>query len=115
MKVWSKMRRAADQTFILLRPGGHAIFVTKRFVRDKAIIEFSQQWTQLCQACGFRLVHWHKAWLVEHNGIALTLDGGEVERKTERKSFFRRLYEGKNPHNAIDWEDVLCFQKPMGQ
>jgi len=110
---WLTARLVLDQAFALIRPGGHAIFVTKRFVREGAIIEFSQQWAQLCQACGFQLVHWHKAWLVEHNGIAFSLDGSEVECKTARKSFFRRLYEGKNPHNAIDWEDVLCFQKPL--
>ena len=108
---WSAAYLVVAQTFALVRPGGHAIFVTKNFVREGKVVEFSQQWAQLCEACGFRLAHWHRAWQVEHNGTAFTLDGGNVERKVSRKGFFRRLYESKHPENAIDWEDVLCFSK----
>jgi len=31
--------------------------------------------------------------------------------RRERKSFFKRLFEKKNPELKVDWEDVMFFQK----
>jgi len=107
---WSAARAILQQCHVLA-PGGVAIFVTKRFVRDGKIVEFSQQWADLCQSCGFELVEWIKAWLIEERGTQYDLMG-EVHTKTvKRFSFFRRLHAQKYPHLAIEWEDVLIFRK----
>lgn len=105
---WSAARIIVAQTFAALRPGGHAIFVVKSFVRNKQLVDFPGQWRQLCESCGFVMLHEHRAMLVaEHEQLAL--DGGNGKRK-ERKSFFRRLAE-KNGSPRIDFETVLCMGK----
>ncbi len=48
--------------------------------------------------------------LVHHKGSQHTLDGGMIERKTESKSFFRRLAEKKGSPR-IDYEVVYCMEK----
>lgn len=108
---WSAAREIVQQCFLALRPGGHAIWVTKRFVRDGEIVEFSQQWAMLCESVGFKVVCWHHALLVDEGAAQVNLDGQEEIKKTERKSFFRRLAE-KNGSPRIDWEDVICMVKP---
>lgn len=108
---WQASRLVLEQLHKILAPNGHAVFVTKRFVRKKQVVEFSGQWAALCEAVGFRQLHHHRCWLVEHHGAQMTLDGELQEVTTERKSFFRRLAE-KNGSPRIDYEDVLCFVKP---
>jgi hypothetical protein len=39
------------------------------------------------------------------------MDGGHDRLVKERKSFFRRLSEKKGSPR-IDWEDVICLEKP---
>jgi len=108
---WSAARAILQQCYQVLAPGGVAIFVTKRFVRDKKIVEFSQQWADLCQSCGFELIEWIKAWLVEERGTQYDLTGEAHTKTVKRFSFFRRLHVKKYPHLAIEWEDVLIFRK----
>lgn len=108
---WSAARAIVDQVYSILKPGGVAIWVCKRFVKDKAIVEFSQQWARMCEAAGFQVVHWHRAWLVEEKGTQYDLFGNGHHKTTARKSFFRRLAE-KRGSPAIDWEDVICMRKP---
>jgi hypothetical protein len=106
---WSASRLILEQLHQVIVPGGHAVFVTKRFVRDKKIVEFTDQWIQLCEAVGFRLLHHHRASLVERLGT----QGGFHEDKeigVEHKSFFRRLAEAKGSPR-IDHESVLCFER----
>ena len=110
---WAAARQIVEQVYQVLVPGGHAIFVTKRFVRNKQIVEFSQQWADLCQAVGFELIHWHKAWLVEDRGAQYTLEGDLERHVVKRLSFFRRLHAKKYPHLAIEWEDVTCYVKQV--
>ena len=109
---WSAARTIVAQTYAVLRPGGVAIWVTKRYVRDGKIVEFSEDWVRLCQSCGFELLHWHKAMLVEKHGIQGGLFGEDTHHQTARLSFFRRLHSQKYPELAILWEDVLCMRKP---
>jgi hypothetical protein len=59
---------------------------------------------------GFVTLHEHRALLVEETEHD-TLFNGKETRKTERKSFFRRLHEAKSPQTAINWETVLCMVK----
>lgn len=108
---WSAAREIVQQCFLALRPGGHAIWITKRFVRDGQIVEFSQQWAKLCESVGFKLVCWHHALLVDEGATQININGEDEIKKTERKSFFRRLAEKKGSPR-IDWEDVICMVKP---
>lgn len=110
---WSASRVILEELFKVLKPGGHAVFVVKSFVRGGKIVDFPGQWSQLCQAVGFEFLHDHHALLTEEHGSQHTL-AGEVETKTvARKSFFRRLYESKHPGLEIEWENVQCFIKPV--
>jgi hypothetical protein len=107
---WLAARAIVEQVYQALEPGGHAAWVTKRYVKGGKIVEFSQQWAQLCEAVGFRVVCWHHAMLVHHKGAQHTLDGDLIQKTSESKSFFRRLAE-KNGSPKIDWEDVICMVK----
>jgi hypothetical protein len=108
---WMAARQIVEQVYIALRPGGHAVWVVKGFVKNKDLVDFPGQWRQLCEAVGFVAVHEHHASLVRHNSTSITLEGKKVKNITESKSFFRRLAEKKgSPH--IDFETVLCMVKP---
>lgn len=109
---WLAARLIVEQVFELLEPGGHACWVVKDFVRDGAIMPFSDKWRQLCEAVGFLTVHEHRAMLVHRKGASLTLEGELVEHKTESKSFFRRIAERKGSPR-VDWEVVWCMEKPL--
>lgn len=109
---WTAARAIVDQVYGVLKPGGHAIWITKRFAKDKKIVEFSQQWEQMCEAAGFQLVHWHKAWLVEDRGTQYGLFGDAHQNVTKRYSFFRRMHARKYPELEIQYEDVICMVKP---
>jgi tRNA G10 N-methylase Trm11 len=108
---WTAAKQIIQQLHQVLAPGAYAIFVTKRFVRNKQIVEFSQQWATLCESCGFELIEWIRAWLVEERGTQLGLWGDDENKDVKRVSFFRRLHSQKYPHLSIDWEDVLVFKK----
>jgi hypothetical protein len=110
---WAASREILEQVYRILAPGTHAIFVCKRFVRNKKIVEFPTQWAHLCEAVGFKWIHHHKAWLVEDRGAQHTLEGGLERRIIRRFSFFRLLHFHKFPKLAIEYEDVLCFVKPL--
>jgi len=109
---WEAAAVIVAQTYAALRPGGHAVFVLKRFVRDGKIVNFPQQWATLCESVGFQLVHWHRAMLTEDKGTQLAHDGNHKHYKTSRFSFFRRIHAKKYPHLSIDWEDCICLVKP---
>jgi hypothetical protein len=109
---WSAARVIVSQCYQVLAPGGVAIWVTKAFVRNKAIVDFPEQWRELCESYGFETLHKHRCWLVEDRGGQYALNGDLVQQKVERKSFFRRLYEKKYPENSIDYEVVWCMRKP---
>lgn len=119
---WSASRFILEQLHQVIVPGGHAVFVVKAFVRDKQIVDFPAQWAQLCEAVGFRLLHHHRASLVENGARQPAMDQFDIEGDTwrmvtrdrdytvARKSFFRRLAEKKGSPR-IDHESVLCFQR----
>jgi len=110
---WQAAKTIMQQCYQILTPGGVAIWVLKAFVRNKAIVDFPDQWRQLGESCGFESVELIRAWLVEDRGAQFDLFGGLEERKVERKSFFRRLYEKKYPGNSIDFEVVLAQRKAV--
>lgn len=108
---WSASRTILEQLYSVLKPGAHAIFIVKAFVRHKQIVDFPGQWAQLCEAVGFKLIHDHHAMLTEHSGTQSGMFGTDKEYKVKRISFFRRLHESKSPETAIDYESVLCFER----
>jgi len=109
---WTAARQIVEQTFLALAPGGHACWVVKDYVKAGKRVPFCDQWRQLCESVGFVALHEHRAMLVRDNGSSMTLDGGTVKHQVESKSFFRRLAEKKGSPR-IDWETVLCMEKPI--
>jgi hypothetical protein len=109
---WSASRVILEQVFAVLKPGGHAVWVCKDFVRAKQRVPFSDQWQALCEAVGFRCVCQHRALLVSGEGTQTDAFGQDKKLRRERKSFFRRLAEAKGSPR-IDAEDVRCFVKPI--
>ena len=108
---WMAARRILDQVYQVLEPGAHAVWVVKSFVKNKARVDFPNQWRQVCEAAGFITLHEHHALLIRDKGTSHTLEGGTVHHQTETKSFFRRLAENKGSPR-IDWEVVYCMVKP---
>ena len=107
---WQASAEILAQCYAILKPGGHAIWVCKDFVRKGKRVPFSDQWQALCEAEGFRLVCRHRAMLVAHHGEQDTIFGDNDQITTERKSFFRRLAEKKGSP-PIDYEDVICMER----
>lgn len=105
---WQAAKEILQQCHKILRPGGHAIWVCKDFVRKGKRVPFSDDWLRLCESVGFKLVCRHRAMLVKEE-VKDDLFGGQITKKTERKSFFRRLAEAKGSPK-IDWEDVICVE-----
>jgi hypothetical protein len=108
---WSASRLILEQLHSVLSPDAKAIFVLKDFIRNKKRVPFCEQWAAMCEAVGFKLIHIHRSWLIDHHGEQREM-GGEVKSiETHRKSFFRRLHESKYPNLSIDYETVMCFSK----
>ena len=105
---WQAAAEIVAQCYAILKPGGHAIWVCKDFVRQGRRVPFSDQWQALCEQAGFRLVCRHRAMLVADHGEQDGLFGGVTSLQTARKSFFRRLAEARGSPK-IDWEDVICM------
>jgi len=109
---WSAAKLIVQQSFQILKPGGHAIWVVKSFVRKGKIVDFPGDWQRLCESVGFETVCIHHAMLVKETKHKTLFGQTEIKRK-ERKSFFRRLAESKGSPR-IDFEVVLCMSRPNG-
>lgn len=109
---WTASRVIIQQTYDVLRPGGHACWVVKGFIRKGKLVDFPDQWRRLCEAVGFQTVHLHRAQLGVDLGRQLGHgDQADVSKSVTRKSFFRRMLEEKGAP-PIDYETVLCMVKP---
>ena len=106
---WAAAKTILEQCFRILKPGGHAIWVVKSFVRKGKIVDFPGDWQRLCESVGFKTVCVHHAMLVKETSHK-TLFGHTETKRIERKSFFRRLTESKGSPR-IDYEVVLCSGK----
>lgn len=105
---WQAARQIVSECHKILKPGGHAIWVVKAFVRKGKLVDFPGDWQRLCEAQGFQTVCLHHAMLVKestHSGLF-----EDITVKKERKSFFRRLAEAKGSP-PIDFETVICMRK----
>ena len=106
---WQAAKTIVEQCHQILKPGGHAIWVVKSFVRKKKIVDFPGDWQRLCESVGFKTVCIHHAMLVKETSHKTLFGHTETKRK-ERKSFFRRLAESKGSPR-IDYEVVLYMVK----
>ena len=88
---------------------GVAGFILKDYVKAGARVPFCDNWVKLCEAVGFRVIQRIRCHLVKTESNPGLF--GEVTKKTERKSFFRRLYEKRPGAVCIDWEEVVFVQK----
>lgn len=111
---WTSARAIVEQVFMVLEPGGHATWVLKDYVKGGKRVEFCKQWQQMCEAVGFVTLHEHHATFTRNRGVSTTdMVSGEVVSKEKRSvSFFRRVAEKKGSLK-IDYEVVMCMQKPM--
>ena len=109
-EFWTAARQVVEEVYAVLRPGGHAVWVTRDFVRGGERVRFGDQWRQVCEAVGFRTLHRHRALLVERHGVQRGLFGEDEEIGKQYKSFFRILAEDRGSP-PIDWEDVWCMEK----
>lgn len=101
-QVYSELHR-------VLRRGGVVALVTKNPVKNKQIRRLDLDTITLMERAGFSLIERFRAMLTRETQHG-HLFGGETIQRTERKSFFKRLYERKNPGLRVDWEDVLIFR-----
>jgi DNA modification methylase len=109
---WSAAREILLQVHQLLKPGGVCAWICKDYVKAGKRVPFCDNWARLCEACGFVVVQRVRCHLVKEE----TNPGlfGDVTKKTERKSFFRRLHERKPGAVRIDWEEVIFAVKVGG-
>lgn len=108
---WEASKEIVQQCYELLKPGGHAIWVTKAYCKKGAIVDFPGRWKALCESVGFKTVCEHQASLVKKYGTQIKTNGEDEYIEVSRKSFFRRLHETKRPDLKIDWEMVQCMIK----
>lgn len=107
---WSAARLIVEQVHLVLRPGAHAAWVCKDFVRKGKIVPFCRQWQAICESVGFETVGIARAMLVKHMADSDLFAGKHTTRTKERKSFFRRLAE-KRGSPRIDHEEVIFVRK----
>jgi DNA modification methylase len=105
---WNGAKCILEQCYELLKPGGHAIWNTKDYVRKRRRVPFSDMWLALCEDIGFILVCSHRVTMIR--GVQRTID--EENKVMQRKSFYRRLVE-KQGAPKIDWEDIFCMKKEV--
>ncbi len=108
---WMAARDIVAESYAILKPGGVAVWVVKRYVKHKQIVDFPDDWRRLCEHVGFETVLEARASLVQED-TRMNLFGESTTRRRERKSFFRRLAE-KHGSPRIDWETVLFMRKGM--
>ena len=106
----SAMLQVYRQLWLVLKPAGVVALVTKNPVKNKQIRRLDLDTIALMEKAGFELIE-HKYAMLAETMQHGHLFGGQETRKRERKSFFKRLYEKKNPHLSVDFEDVLYFRK----
>lgn len=108
---WAAAKLIVEECHAILKPGGYSAWVCKDFIRNKQRVPFCDDWCKLLEACGFTVVKRVRAMLVKEQRHPDLFGGDEHVERTERKSFFRRLYEKKFPENSINWEEVIFAQK----
>ncbi len=106
---WQAVADVYRECFKILKPGGVMCVVLKAYIKQGRRVPLPMQTLKLLIHLGFTPLERIKAMLVEET-ITPGLFGN-ITKKTERKSFFRRLAEKKGSPE-INWEEVLVVRKP---
>lgn len=106
---WQAIDSILRQLWQIFPPNGHLAWVVKPFVRNKRIVDLPQMTLYLMLHQGWEPVAWIDAMLVAEAAQADIFGGS---KRTEQKSFFRRLIEAKGGPK-IDAETVLVVRKPF--
>jgi DNA modification methylase len=83
------------QCFMVLKPTGVMVLVTKNFVKEKQVVRLDLDTIKLAETAGFTFLERHY-------------------RKLPGQSFWRNNYKKKYPEvdvSSLDFEDVLVFKK----
>lgn len=107
---WGASKMILEGLHSALRENGYAAFVVKSYVKNGKIEDFPRKWALLCEASGFEVVEWIRAWVTENRGVQYDLWGNRIEKVVERKSFFRKLAEA-NGSPRIDYEEVVIVRR----
>lgn len=111
---WGASKLIVQNVFALLKPGGHATWIVKDYVKNKQIVPFCDQWRQLCESVGFVTIHEHHAYLDDVIGVQIDpFTGEEIVRKKSRQSFFKNLHRKKYPKLEVAFEVIFCMEKPV--
>jgi DNA modification methylase len=111
---WQAMHQVYRQCGLAMKPGGVMAVVVKDYVKDKQRVPLCDQTLRLLVHLGFEPVVRVHAMLVKETRSDCLFGGPEHVKRTERKSFFRRLAEKKGSPR-IDWEEVLVVRKAVLQ
>jgi len=109
---WEAQEVIADKLIKILKPGGVAIWIIKRYVRDKKMVEFPMQWAEFYERKGLSTIAWIKAWQLDKNGRQLGMLGEDKSLDKDHRSFFRARHGRRYPRLAIDYEDVVVQTLP---
>lgn len=85
---WMASRKILENLLVVLRDGAYAAFIVKRYVKGGKIEPFPAKWAMLCEAVGFKIVEWHRAWVIEDRGAQYDIFGNLIRKTVARKSFF---------------------------
>jgi hypothetical protein len=106
---WEAMQDVYRQCYAVLPVGGHLVLVVKGMIRQGRYVDTPTQTAALLEQVGFVVQHRHHAMLTAREA-QLTLDGREERQR--HLSFFRRVHARRSAHVAIDYEVILCAEKP---
>lgn len=112
---WQAVEKVYHACLLCLKPGGVMALVVKDFCKDKKRMPLCDDTMRLLVWLGFEEVERIHAMLSEDQ-IHHDLFEGEMVKKKERKSFFRRNYEknmAPDDPRRIDFEEVLIVRKPL--
>lgn len=106
---WQAMAQVYAQMRLAMKPGAVAAIVVKDYVSKARRVLLCDDTCRLLESLGFTVFERTRCHLVKRQSQP-GLFGGTIEKKTERKSFFRRLHEKKlapDDDRRIDWEEVI--------
>ena len=107
---WSAMAQVYAACFRALKPGGVMAVVVKDYVKKRQRVRLCDDTVRLLEYVGFTTIERVHAMLVEEHAVPDLFHGPNTVKRTERKSFFRRLAEKKGSP-PIDYEEVIFCRK----
>ncbi len=108
------MLRVYQAMFASLRPGGVVCLVTKNPIKRGKMRQLDHLTMDLMRRAGFVFLERYRAMLAQNLGAQHRMfDQKPKDRVVEKKSYFKRCFEGRYPHLKVDHEDVMFFRKPQ--